>query len=698
MPNFKNIYIWKKAPFLRLLLPGIAGIILQYYFSFTLKTIIAAAVILFLVYIIFISMPLAYRFKWQMAGGIIISFFILNAGAFITWQKDIRNHSDWYGNPYSSRSYIVATIDEPPVEKNKTYKVLAIVDAIINGDSVYNSYGKLILYFKKDTSIRSLSYGKKIILRKQLQVIRNSGNPGAFNYARYCAFKQIYHQCYLSKSDWTLLQGSDVSNFRNVILKTRRYIINVLNKYIKGNDESALAKALLIGYKTDLDKDLVQAYTNAGVVHLIAISGLHMALIYGILLLLTSKITFLKKSKLLKLLLILSSLWFFAILTGASASVLRAAVMFSFIALGTTFNKNSSIYNSLAASAFLLLCIDPFLLWDVGFQLSYCAVLGIVITQRYIFNWFYFQNKLVRKIWKVISVSIAAQVFTLPICIFYFHQVPLLFLTSNLIAIPLAAVVLWSCIILIFVSPIPVIAIFTGKIIWVLIWLLNHTVLFINNLPFSLWDGISISFFETFLLYSIIISILYWLLKKNKFAFKAGIAGIAIFTGIFALKNWKFTGQKKFIVYDIPSHKAIDFVEGNSYQFVGDSDLTKDGLLQNFHLKPARISYMVDPNTPGKPELFQKNNFYQFHNKKILMIDTTIVYKPIAKKINVDYIVISKNPKLYISQLAEVFNCNLYIFDSSNPMWKIDKWKKDCEELHLPFHSVPEQGAFITDL
>ena len=172
---------------------------------------------------------------------------------------------------------------------------MATIDAIINGDSVYNIYGKLLLYFKKDTSIGSLSYGKKVILRNPLQVIENSGNPGAFNYARYCAFKQIYHQCYFGKSDWILLEGSEVSDFRNVILQTRQYIVNVLNKYINGNDESALAKALLIGYKTDLDKDLVQAYSNAEVVHLIAISGLHMALIYGILLLKTSKITFLKK-------------------------------------------------------------------------------------------------------------------------------------------------------------------------------------------------------------------------------------------------------------------------------------------------------------------------------------------------------------------------------------------------------------------
>lgn len=177
----------------------------------------------------------------------------------------------------------------------------------------------------------------------------------------------------------------------------------------------------------------------------------------------------------------------------------------------------------------------------------------------------YFQNTLTRKVWQVISVSTAVQVFTLPICIFYFPQVPLLFLISNFIAIALATVVLWSCIILIFVSPIPILALSTSKLIWVFIWLLNHAVLFINNLPFSLWGGISISFFETPLLYTIIIFILYWLINKNKLAFNVGIPIAGIFTGIFALKNWQFSGQKKFTVYDIPAHKAIDFVEGNRY-------------------------------------------------------------------------------------------------------------------------------------
>ncbi len=392
MAKAYKVYIWKRAPFLRLVLPLIAGIILQFYFQFEMQAIVIAFAVLILACIFFRFLPLAYRFKLQPLLGIAFTLFMVNAGLFITWQKDIRHHADWYGKYYDSASFIIATISEPPIEKSKSYKTIGAVSAIINKNSVYRAQGDLLLYFAKDSLEGQLQYGDKIIIHKDLNEIKNSGNPGAFNYQRYCAFRQIFHQCYLKKSDWVLLKNRDVSYYKQVIFTTRQFIINVLDKYITGNDEAALAKAMLIGYKVDLDKDLVQAYSNAGVIHLIVIAGLHLGLIYVLLLWLTNKIPFVKRSKIFRLILILSCLWFFSLLTGASPSVLRAVVMFSFIAAGKTFNKNASVFNSLASSAFVLLCYDPFILWDAGFQLSYLAVTGIVISQRYVYNWFYFQQ------------------------------------------------------------------------------------------------------------------------------------------------------------------------------------------------------------------------------------------------------------------------------------------------------------------
>ncbi|MGZ6539769.1 MAG: hypothetical protein ACXVEB_15450, partial [Bacteroidia bacterium] len=253
-----------------------------------------------------------------------------------------------------------------------------------------------------------------------------------------------------------------------------------------------------------------------------------------------------------------------------------------------------------------------------------------------------------------------------------------------------------GCIFLVVISPIHVLALYFGKAVMASIWLLNHAVLFINAIPFSLWDDLSITVAETIILYFSIIFFLYWLLRKNNLAFKLGIYSTLLFSGLIALYKWNSAKQKKLIVYNVSSHKAIDYIEGNAYHFYGDSDLVEEGLLQNFHLKPGRISLMLTKRDTSS--LFQQNNFVGFYGKRILMIDSAVDFKPLVKKIKVDYIIISKNPKLFISNLAKVFECGVYIFDASNPMWKIEKWKKDCEELHLRFHSVSEQGAFVTDL
>ncbi|MEP6952010.1 MAG: ComEC/Rec2 family competence protein [Ginsengibacter sp.] len=698
MARAYKIYIWKKAPFLRLLLPLIAGIILELYCNFHIRAIVVLFSTLISAYVSFRILPLSYRYKLRLFQGIIVTLFMINAGLFLTWQKDIRNHATWYGNYSDSASCIIATISEPPIEKNKSYKAIAAVGAIIKKDSVYGAKGNVLIYFAKDSSLSSPGYGDKIIIKKGLTEIKNSGNPAEFNYQRYCAFRQIFHQCYLKKNDWVLLKDRNVSYYQLIIFKTREFIVNVLNKYINGNDESSLAEAMLIGYKVDLDKDLVQAYSNAGVIHLIVIAGLHLGLIYILLLWITGKIPFIKNSKIIRLIFILFSLWFFSLLTGASPPVLRAVVMFSFIATGKTFNKNTSIFNSLASSAFVLLCYDPFTLWDAGFQLSYLAVTGIVISQRYIYNWLYFNNKILNEAWKIGSVSLSAQLFTLPACLYYFHQVPLLFLLSNIIAIPLAMCILYGCILLVIISPLHFVALYLGKALTASIWLLNHVILFINALPFSLWNGFSTTVAETILLYIVIIIFLYWLIKKEKLAFKLGICSALLFSAIVTLKKWSFSNQKKIIVYNVPDHKAIDFIDGNAYNFIGDSDLVIDGLLQNFNLKPGRISFLLTTGEDKEATLYRHNNFYQFHDKRILIIDSAIAYLPLAEKIYVDYIIISKNPKIFIPVLAKVFNCHTYVFDGSNSLWKIDKWKKDCEELHLRFHSVPGQGAFITDL
>ncbi len=693
------IPVWKQAPFLRLLLPLMLGILLQWYLQFDLLYIIFSGLSFVTAFFLFQLLPFSLKFKLQPLQGLLINLIIIILGLLLTYNKDIRHRKNWFGNIYRNGDYLVATINEPPIQKNKSLKADVLIESVIHDSSFKTTTGKVIVYFIQDSSLAPLKYGDKILINKPLQIIKNSGNPGAFNYQRYSAFKQLFHNVFLKKNEWVLLPEKNINYLNRFLFATRQNILNVLHKNMpEKDDQLSIAEALLIGYTQDLDKDLVQAYSNTGVVHIIAISGMHLGLIYVMLVWIFSRIPYLKRSSALRIIFVLSCLWLFALLTGGAASILRSAVMFSCIVIGENFSKRASIYNSLAASAFILLCYNPFYLWDVGFQLSYLAILGIVILQKPIYNLIFVRNKWLDKLWKLIAISLAAQTFTFPICLYYFHQFPTIFLFTNIITVPLSTAILFVEIFLIALGWIPIIGTLIGKLTWALVWLMNKTILFFNNLPFAVWERIPASITSTIFLYIIVASIAYWLLKKSKTAFSLSLFSILALMLFNTYTQWSIVHQHKIIVYNVPQHKAIDFVSGNKYIFAGDSILSVDGLLQNFHIKPARIELQLSKNEDAMETLFNRNNFYYFMNKTLLVIDSPVVYEPLQQKVNVDVIVISKNPKLYISQLAKVFNCKQYIFDASNSLWKIEKWKKDCELLHLPSYSVPEKGAFIMDL
>lgn len=699
MPKYASLPIWKHSPFLRILLPFCLGILLQWYFSIS-SYIIYGIIAFSLVSIIafyFLSIKANYVLQFVKGG----TYFLLIGGIsmLLTHFNNTSLQKNWYGNYYEPEDLLIVRIDEPPIEKNKSYKADAFVEAVLRGDSVIATQGKLLLYFSKDTATSQLNYGDKIIINKKLQPIKNAGNPGGFNYKRYAAFQQIFYNAFLKEKDWVTINQNSTSWFKQFIFNARSSILSILKNNVGANkDELGIAEALLIGYTNDLDKDLVQAYSNTGVVHIIAISGMHLGLIYVMLVWLFGKLPFIRNSKLLQVILILSCLWFFSLITGASASVLRSAVMFSCIAIGKNFVRQSSVYNSLAASAFILLCYNPYYLWDVGFQLSYLAVIGIVAFQKPIYNSIYIKNKWVDNIWKLTAVSIAAQLLTFPICIYYFHQFPNLFLLTNLIAVPLSSIILYVEIALIALSWIPFVGTWLGKLTQWLVWLMNKIILFVNDFSFAVWDKLPSTIFTTILLYAVVICFSRWLINKRKNYLKAFVLLLLCFVALQSLMNWQVKKQEKFIVYNVPQHQAVDFISGNKYKFVGDSILLVDGILQNFHLKPGRIKLQLINRVDSFQHCFEANNFYQFNNKKILLLDEPLHFDSLSVKVNVDIVVVSKNPKLYIPQLASVFNCKTIVFDASNSLWKIDRWKQDCDKLNLHYYSVPDSGAFIQDL
>lgn len=685
----------KKAPFLKLLLAYVSGIIIHWHLQpQVILWWIISATSSFIIFIFFF-LRFSLRFRFALLNTIAVFFLFISFGGWLAYQHDTRNDKKWFANNYSPGDILLVSLDEPTVEKTKSLKANAIVQSIIKSDQSLAAKGKIILYFKKD-SIDHLDYGSQILIAKPLQEIKNAGNPGGFDYKRYSLFQGITHQVYLKPGEYKVINNKQQQWLKQFIYNSRASVLNILKTYIKSPKELGLAEALLIGYKDDLDQALVQSYTNTGVVHVIAISGLHLGLIYWLLVRLFKPVSKRKRWKWLSIIGIIAGLWLFSLLAGAQPSVLRSAVMFTCIVIGEGLTRRTSIFNTLALSAFILLCINPYWLWDVGFQLSYAAVTSIVLFMQPIYNWINFQNKALDFLWKLTAVTLAAQIFTTPLSIYHFHQFPTYFILTNFIAVPLSSIILIGEIALCFVSLVPVLADITGKVLTWLIWLMNSYIEKIESLSFSLWDGMQITILQTIVLLIAASSICYWLIEKSKRSFATGLIAITVFFSLRAFSFWKSNNQQKIIVYNVPQKTAIDLVEGRNYFFIGDSSLLADDFARNFHLKPSRIWHRISPKK--LPTVYQQGNYISFYGKRILIVDKHLSFGSKEPKDSLDLLIISGNPKLYFTKFSSSYNIQQVVVDGSAPTWKIKYWKKDCDSLKIPFHDVSTKGAFIMNL
>ena len=689
----KNII--KQIPALKFLLPLTIGILLQFHLaiSFNLMAALVAVALSFLIPFTFLSN--SQKFKWSWLKGLLITLVFVGLGGCLSYTKNTSNRPAWVGKYFKQNEPVLATLQENLVIKEKSFKALATVNAVYLQNKWQPVEGEVLLYFKKDSTTPKLQYGSQILITKNLDNIINSGNPGGFDYKQYCSFKGIYYQGFLNDNNYTILPTTKINWFANFLIKIRISVLYILKSNIKNPNELSIAEAQLIGYREELDRDLVRAYSNTGVVHIIAISGLHLGMIYALILWIFTPLKKYKWSKLVKPITIILVLWMFSFIAGMAPSILRSAIMFTCIAIAETFEKRNNIYNGLALSAFIILIINPFSLWDVGFQLSYAAILSIVIFSPYIKKWVYVKNNILLFCWNLNAITLSAQILTLPIVIYHFHQFPVLFLFTNLFAVTWSCIILYSELLLLILSSWHFAANLIGKAIEWMIWLMNSFILKVDILWFSVIESLQINILQAFCLAAIIVGFSYWLIQKNTKSFVFGLFFLVILIAVRGIDFCERNNQQKLIVYNVPNHTAIDLIEGRKFDFIGDSILQKNGFLKNFHIKPSRIlNRVVEPNELNN--IYVKNNFIFTKNKLVAIINKPV--KIDATVINVDAIIISKNPRIFITELTKKFNCKQFIFDGSNPAWKIRKWQKDCDSLHLQYHICSINGAFEMNL
>lgn len=684
------IPIWKEAPSLRLLVPLMLGITLQWYLPLPFIAVLITGISCLLALVVFHFASGKYRLYFSIA----LQLFMATLGAALVWLNNTTHQQSFIGKQYKDSAVVLATLQEPLVEKQNSYKAEATVAVLQNGQ-LQPTAGRIVIYFKKESSPPLLQYGSQIVFARPLQKIKNAGNPGGFDYERHSLFHNLFYQVFLSGKDYVVQPQRQINPFRQHLFTAQQWVLNVFKKYIPGKIESGMAEALLIGYRNDLDRDIVQRYSNTGVVHIIAISGMHLGLIYWLVLFPFKFFPKRKSVLIFQAIAAIVVLWFFSFLTGASPSILRSAVMFTFIALGEIGGRRSSIYNTLALSALLILLFDPFSLWDVGFQLSYAAVLSIVIFSKAINNWLYVKNKWLRTGWQLIAVTIAAQILTNPLVAYHFHQFPTLFLLTNLVAVPLSTLLIYALLALLAVSFFSPAAKGVGYLIQYAIQWLNRFIDWVNGISFSLIDQISFTIPMTLCLFATIAAAGWWLLRRSPRAMVAALFSLTLFVGLYTLQFVQHQRQQQLIVYNVPQHTGIDIVQGGQYIFVGDDALLEDGFLQNFHLKPSRVLHQMSL-TNQLPGIATTPAALQLGSSKIVVLSSKIDFTDSAT-IHPDVLLITGNPNITLEDANRVFHPRLIVADASNKYYRIKRWQQEASRLHLRLHAVTEQGAYVQD-
>jgi competence protein ComEC len=686
---------WNKIPLFRLLIPLIIGIIFSFYIQLPILILLELVAFLFFLLFLFIFYKnyfTVYSRRWVF--GAVINLLILVFGMLIT-QQNKPSSLHLHFNKLDDTASIVL-LKEDIISKSNSYKCEVEVIAVKSVNNWQNTEGKAILYLSKDTLSELLTYGDKLIITGKWNAIEEPSNPAQFNYKNYLYNSGITAQQYIKKDAWKQMNSQEDFSIMKFAFVYQKQLLQLLKNNFK-DEELAVISALLLGYKDLLDRETIMTYSSSGAMHVLAVSGLHVGIIYLVLNSLFFFFGNIKYGNYIKAVLLILSLWAYALLTGLSPSVLRAATMFSFIIIGSALKRETNIYNTLAASAFVLLLYNPYILLQVGFQLSYAAVLGIVYLQPKLYNLFRPSNWLLDKIWAITTVSIAAQLATFPLGMYYFHQFPNYFLLSNLFVIPLATFIINGGILLFVISAIPV---FPSYISWgvnKLLIFLNLSVKWVESLPYSLSLGISISQVETVIIYSVIFLFVIAISTKKARTIQVAFCVAILFMGMQIDEQSTARKQHYFIVYDVPKERAIDFVDGNQNYFIASESLNADKSKMRFNIQHFRWEKRVIESILVSTDFiannyFRRDNYIQFFDKKILLLDKEFKKPTNISDLHFDYIVISNKAKLDLENITS----NQVIIDSSVPNYRWEQIKKECLKWDIPFYNVNTQGAYLT--
>ncbi|QSW90891.1 ComEC family competence protein [Flavobacterium endoglycinae] len=666
-------------PLVKLTISFIIGILISYYCHPSLSiafNILGFSTLLFILFYF-----LAKRNKKQ------IPLFGISSNliAFSTGICVLLIHTDSFDK--LNYSHFQKAFDEPHVltftlrEKLKSNDYNDRYTAIVNNIDQHFMRGKIIVNVQKDSTSNSLIIGNIIRVKTVLQRTPPSKNPSQFDYSRYLADKQIYAQVFCKKSEITISKHikKDIWYYSG---RLHALILKNLEKSNFNPEEMNVALALILGQQQEIAADIIKDYQYSGATHVLSVSGLHVGFIMLFIMFILKPIPNTRKGSAIKLTSILISLAGFAVISGLSPSVLRSVVMFSFVAIGNHLRRSGNIYHTLLVSILLILLFEPYFLFDVGFQLSYLALFFIVWLQPVLAQIWTPKNKIAIYLWNALTVSFAAQIGTLPLCLYYFHQFPGLFFVTNIIILPVLSFIMIAGIIVMLIAiftnpPLLLVTIFEKSI-----FILNKMIHYVASFESFVIQDIGFNFYYLISLYLVIITVTIGFKKPNFRIIIVSLLSIILFQLSLIYTKKELSDQTELIVYNAKKSTLISMRKGqNITLFTNDTKKEKENILN---------SYLVGSFSTISQTKIIKNTLY-FNTQKILIIDSSGIYE---NKIVPDILILTQSPKLNLDRLLNQIHPKMIIADASNS-YSIQKvWKESCLKKNIPFHATAEKGFY----
>jgi competence protein ComEC len=640
------------------------------------------------------TLSFAYRFRWLF--GVFLNLLLLLFG----YDLFIRHHEGWQENHFSAylpaARHWVGTVYEAPAQGQKIRIPVRIEGLRQPGsDHWLPATGNLMLFLEPGPDTEMLRYGDRLCFQAGVQATEGPKNPHAFDYSRYLHYKNLHYQAFVQADSLQLIASHQGWRIWEMAYESRSRLLELLQKYFPQAQEYAVASALLVGYTQDLSDELRSAYAETGSMHALAVSGTHIGMLYTGLMFLVARLKWRGKSgRIAEAVIVLFVIWAFTLLTGATASVLRASVMFSVYMLGKAFWRQASAWNVLPASALMLLLHNPYLLFDVGFQLSYTAVAGMVFFYPRFYKMFPPMSRWLNEPLKVLLVGVSAQLGTLPLTLYYFHQFPVYFWLSGWVVVLVGAVFLWGGALLVLLDSVQAgIAEILGTMLFKMLHWMNKIIFLIQELPGAVVRNIWIP--DWFLLFLYIgLGFFGATLATRKGKWLMGMAGVLILWGLQQTHAvWRNQRQAAMLMYNLKDGRLVDFIMGETVITLSDSLSEKQ---ENFAAQSHRIACGIHEKLvfyPGDSLYYEDHHlliswpYVQFHDLRLAFVDPLHIRQELPTHLTV----LSKNPRNV--QLNP--GVQQVLVDATNSRAQAAKWRNVCMQQGMSWYDLRQSGAYV---